>query len=86
MIAMRDQLPNGAIWASFGIGAAQFPMVAQAVLLGGHVRVGFEDNLYLAHGVPAPSNASLVEKAVAIVEQLGERPATPAETRELLKI
>lgn len=86
MIAMRDQLPDGAIWASFGIGAAQFPMVAQAVLLGGHVRVGFEDNLYLARGVPAPSNAALVEKAVTIVEQLGERPATPAETREILKI
>jgi len=86
MIAMRDQLPDGALWASFGIGPEQFPMVAQAVLLGGHVRVGFEDNLYLARGVPAPSNAALVEKAVAIVEQLGERPATPAEAREVLKI
>jgi uncharacterized protein (DUF849 family) len=86
MMAMRDQLPPGAAWASFGIGASQFPMVAQAVLLGGHVRVGFEDNLYLAHGVPAPSNAALVEKAVAIIEQLGERPATPREARELLKL
>jgi uncharacterized protein (DUF849 family) len=84
MLAMRDHLPEGAIWAAFGIGAAQFPMVAQAVLLGGHVRVGFEDNLYLARGVPAPSNAALVEKAVRILQDLGEHPATPDEARNLL--
>ncbi len=86
MMAMRDQLPAGALWASFGIGATQFPMVAQAVLLGGHVRVGFEDNLYLAHGVPAPSNAALVEKAVEIIKQLGERPATAREAHEMLHL
>ena len=84
MLAMRDQLPEGALWAAFGIGAAQFPMTAQAVLLGGHVRVGLEDNLYLSRGVPAPSNAALVEKAVAIVEQLGERAATVPEARGIL--
>lgn len=86
MLAMRDHLPDGAIWAAFGIGATQFPMVAQAVLLGGHVRVGFEDNLYLARGVPAPSNAALVEKAVRIVQELGEDPATPNEARHLLRL
>jgi uncharacterized protein (DUF849 family) len=84
MLTMRDHLPSGALWAAFGIGAAQFPMAAQAVLLGGHVRVGLEDNLYLSRGVPAPSNAALVEMAVAIVEQLGEHPASPAEARALL--
>ncbi len=84
MLAMRDHLPDGAIWAAFGIGAAQFPMVAQAVLLGGHVRVGFEDNLYLSRGVPAPSNAALVEKAVRIIQELGDHPATPHEARSLL--
>jgi uncharacterized protein (DUF849 family) len=84
MLAMRDHVPEGAIWAAFGIGAAQFPMVAQAVLLGGHVRVGFEDNLYLSRGVPAQSNAALVEKAVRIVAELGDRPATPQEARGLL--
>ncbi len=84
MLAMRNQLPAGALWAAFGIGAAQFPMTAQAVLLGGHVRVGLEDNLYLSRGMPAPSNAALVEKAVAIVEQLGEHPATVAEARGIL--
>jgi uncharacterized protein (DUF849 family) len=83
MLAMRDHLPEGAIWAAFGIGAAQFPMVAQAVLLGGHVRVGFEDNLYLARGVPAPSNAALVEKAVRIIQELGQRPASAGEARQL---
>jgi len=86
MLAMRDQLPEGALWAAFGIGAAQFPMTAQAVLLGGHVRVGLEDNLYLSRGVPAPSNAALVEKAVAIVEQLGARPATVPEARGILDL
>ena len=84
MLAMRDQLPAGALWAAFGIGAAQFPMTAQAVLLGGHVRVGLEDNLYLSRGVPAPSNAALVEKAVAIVNQLGEHPASVSEARDIL--
>ena len=84
MLAMRDQLPPDALWASFGIGAAQFPMVAQAVLLGGHVRVGFEDNLYLAADVPAPSNAALVEKAVHLIEQLGHRAATSTEARAML--
>ena len=81
---MRDHLAEGASWAAFGIGAAQLPMVAQAVLLGGHVRVGFEDNLYLSRGVPAQSNAALVEKAVRIVAELGDRPATPQEARGLL--
>ena len=84
MLTMRDHLPAGALWAAFGIGATQFPMAAQAVLLGGHVRVGLEDNLYLSRGVPAPSNAALVEKAVAIVEQLGEHPASPVEARSIL--
>lgn len=86
MLALRDQLPPDAVWAAFGIGAAQFPMVAQAVLLGGHVRVGLEDNLYLRRGVPAPSNAALVEEAVRIVDMLGARPATSAEARAILHL
>ena len=86
MLAMRDQLPPGAVWAAFGIGPAQFPMVAQAILFGGHVRVGLEDNLYLRRGVPAPSNAALVEQAVRIVEQLGKSVATPDEARAILNL
>lgn len=84
MMFMRDQLPDGAHWASFGISAGEFPMLAQAALLGGHVRVGMEDNLYLERGVPAPSNAALVEKGVAILQTVGKEPATPAEAREIL--
>lgn len=84
MLAMRDQLPDDAIWAAFGIGPSQFPMAAQAVLLGGHVRVGFEDNLYLRRGVLAPSNAVLVEEAAEIVAHLGCEVAGPGEARGLL--
>lgn len=84
MMLMRDQLPANANWAAFGISRAQFPMVAQAVLLGGHVRVGLEDNIYLGKGVLSPGNAPLVERAVGIIEALGARAATPARARALL--
>ena len=86
MLAMRNNLPTGALWAGFGIGAAQFPMVAQAVLLGGHVRVGLEDNLYLRRGALAPSNATLVERAAAIIDLLGEKPASVHEARSILTL
>ena len=85
MAYQKSQLPEGAIWAAFGIGRNEFPAVAQAVLLGGHVRVGLEDNLYLDKGVFA-SNGTLVERAVKIVELLGTRAATPDEGREILKL
>ena len=77
---MVEQMPAGAVWAGFGISRMQMPMVAQAVLLGGHARVGLEDNLYLARGVLA-SNGELVEKAVRIINELGARPCTPDEAR-----
>ena len=83
MKAMVDQLPPGAMWAGFGISRMQMPMVAQAVLLGGHVRVGLEDNLYLERGVFA-SNAQLVEKAGRLVEIMGARVLTAAEARAKL--
>jgi len=80
MMTMRNMLPKGSIWAGFGIGRAQMPMVAQAVILGGHVRVGLEDNLWLDRGVYA-SNGSLSERACEIILRLGARPVTPAEAR-----
>jgi 3-dehydrocarnitine:acetyl-CoA trimethylamine transferase len=83
MLAMREALPPGAVWSAFGIGRMQMPMVAQAVLLGGNVRVGLEDNLYLEKGTPA-TNAQLVERACRIVESLGARVLSSAETRERL--
>ncbi len=85
MAYQKAQLPRDAVWAAFGIGRNEFPAVAQAVLLGGHVRVGLEDNLWLEKGVPA-SNGTLVEKAVKIIELLGTKVATPDEGRALLKL
>ncbi len=81
---MKSLLPEGATWSAFGIGRQQFPIVAEAVRLGGHVRVGLEDNLYLDAGVLAPENAALVRKAVSIVEAQGARPASPDEARTIL--
>jgi uncharacterized protein (DUF849 family) len=86
MLLMKEALPAGAVWTAFGIGANCFPMAAQAVLLGGHVRVGLEDNLYLAKGRRASSNRELVEKAVRIIRALDKEPAGPDEARNLLQI
>lgn len=85
MIYLRSLLPAGAVWAGFGISRAQMPMVAQAVLLGGNVRVGLEDNLYLDKGVFA-TNGQLVERARRIIEDIGEAVATPTEARAMLKL
>jgi uncharacterized protein (DUF849 family) len=84
MTYMRNLLPKESPWFAFGISLHQFPMAAQAVLLGGHVRVGLEDNIYLGRGQLAPSNAALVEKAGKIIEILGDHVATPAEARQML--
>ena len=83
MAAMVDLLPPGAVWAAFAISRMEMPIVAQSVLLGGSVRVGLEDNLYLRRGAFA-SNAQLVEKAVGIVEALGARALTASEARAQL--
>lgn len=83
MIYMRDRIPKNAHWSAFGIGRMQMPVAAQSLLLGGHVRVGLEDNLYLGKGVKA-TNAQLVEKAATIINSLGAAPMTPAEAREHL--
>ena len=83
MKTMVDSLPADAVWAGFGIGRMQMPMVAQAVLLGGHVRVGLEDNLYLERGVLA-SNADLVERAVNIVTLMGAKVVGPDAARQKL--
>lgn len=83
--AMVNLLPAGAQWTSFAIGRNQLPWVAQSVLLGGHVRVGLEDNLYLSKGVKA-TNAQLTERAIAIVNDLGSSVATPDEARDILQL
>jgi len=81
---MRAMLPAGSQWFAFGIGPQQFPMAALAVILGGHVRVGLEDNLYIERGKLAPSNAALVERAAAIIKAIGHPVATPAQAREII--
>ena len=80
---MVDALPEGCNWAGFGISAMEMPMVAQAVLLGGNIRVGLEDNLYLEKGVFA-SNGQLVERACNIVQLMGSTIQTPSEARQTL--
>ena len=85
LAAMVNQLPEDAVWASFALGPMQMPWVAQSILLGGHVRVGLEDNLYLRKGVKA-TNAQLVEQARTIVEAMGARVASPDDAREILKL
>lgn len=83
MAAMKHHLPAGANWAGFGIGRMQMPMAAAAVALGGNVRVGLEDNLYLDRGVLA-SNAQLVERATGLIERMGARVLGPQEARNRL--
>jgi uncharacterized protein (DUF849 family) len=85
LAAMTAQIPAGTVWSSFAIGRMQMPWVAQSILLGGHVRVGLEDNLYLSKGVKA-TNAQLVERARTIVESMGASVATPDEGREILAL
>jgi len=85
MIYQRNLLPPEAIWAAFGIARDQMPMAAQSAILGGNVRVGLEDNLYLSRGVFA-TNGQLVERARSIIENMGMSVATPDETRAMLDL
>jgi uncharacterized protein (DUF849 family) len=86
MMYARGLLPEGAIWSGFGLGRTEFPMVAQAWLLGGHVRVGMEDNLYMSKGVLAKTNAELVTHAIGILKMLGANIASAKDAREMLKL
>lgn len=86
LLAMREALDPTYRWQAIGIGRHQFTMGAMGALLGGGLRVGFEDNVYLSKGVLAKSNAELVEKAVRIVRELGLEVATLEEAREMLPL
>ncbi|OAJ56527.1 NADPH:quinone reductase [Paraburkholderia ginsengiterrae] len=85
MIYQRNLIPENAQWAAFGIARDEMPMVAQSALLGGNVRVGLEDNLYLSRGVFA-TNGQLVDRASTIIHHLGMSVATPAEAREIMQL
>ena len=79
-------LPDGALFNTLGFGPHQLPFATLGILLGGHVRVGLEDNVYYRRGVLAESNAQLVERVVRIAEELGRPVATPDQTRRILGI
>ncbi|MHA1475533.1 MAG: 3-keto-5-aminohexanoate cleavage protein [Promethearchaeota archaeon] len=83
---MVDSLPQGSTFTVSGMGRHQMSMAAVSIIMGGHVRVGFEDNLYVKKGVLAKSNGVLVQKAVRIAKELGRPIATPNEAREILNL
>ena len=84
LVFMKSKLPPGVVWSALGVARAQLPMITMAALMGGNVRVGFEDNLFLKQGVLASSNAQMVEMAKDIVERLGFEVAKPGEARRML--
>lgn len=84
LLHMVESLPPGAHWQVIGIGRVQWPLVAAALSLGGHVRVGLEDNFYLRPGEMASSNGELVTKAARMVEDVGGQVASPEEARQAL--
>ena len=81
---LKDSIPAGSTFTVSGIGRFQFPMAVMGIISGGHVRVGFEDNIYVSKGVLAKSNGELVEKVVRLAKELGREIATPNEAREIL--
>ena len=85
-VYLAESLPLGVTCSIFGVAAGQFPMVAMGVMLGGHVRVGFEDNLYMKKGQLAKSNAELVRHAVGIIRSLNKDVASVEEARKILTL
>ena len=85
LLFLSECIPTGSTWTVAGIGKVEIPMAAAAILLGGHVRIGLEDNLYMPDGSPA-SNPILVEKVVAIAREIGREIATPDEARKILSL
>ncbi len=86
LMSLVDSLPPDSMFSVIGIGSDELPATTQSILLGGHLRVGFEDNVYYKKGQLAQSNAQLVARAVRIGRELGCEIATPAEAREMLGI
>lgn len=84
LINMVQNLPDGAIFNTLGFGPHQLPLTTLSILMGGHVRVGLEDNIYFARGERAESNAQLVDRAATIADHLNREIATPDEAREIL--
>lgn len=83
-VFLRGSIPADATYTAAGVGRYEFPLAAAAIIDGGHVRVGFEDNVFLSKGVLAKSNGELVAKVVRMAKELGRDIASPAEAREIL--
>jgi uncharacterized protein (DUF849 family) len=83
LVFLRDMLPEGATWSAFGIGKHHLPIMYATLALGGHIRVGLEDNIYYSKGELA-TNVMLVERAVRVIREFGKEPATPDEARTIL--
>lgn len=86
LVYLADSLPEGSTWTVSGIGRYEYPMAVLGIIMGGHVRVGFEDNVYLEKGVLASSNGELVEKIVKMAASVGREIASPDEARKILNI
>lgn len=86
LVTMVDSLPAGATWSVAGIGRHEFAMTVMAIVMGGHVRVGLEDNIYIEKGTLARSNAELVEKVVRLAKELGRPIAAAKEARQILHL
>ncbi|MBU3197265.1 3-keto-5-aminohexanoate cleavage protein [Clostridium algidicarnis] len=84
LVFMAGSIPSESTFTVSGIGRNEFPMAAMAIIMGGHVRVGYEDNVYLSKGVLAKSNGELVSKVVRLANELGREIANPSETRKIL--
>lgn len=84
LLYLVESIPAGSTWTVAGIGRFELPLAVAAITLGGHVRVGFEDNVYYSKGVLAKSNAELVERIARLAKELGREVATPDEAREIL--
>ena len=86
LLFMKNLLPTDIIWSVLGVGKTQLAMITLGIILGGHIRVGFEDNLYLRRGELLDSNAQMVGLASTLVEKLQHEIATPADARLILGI
>lgn len=84
LVHLARLIPEGSTWSVAGVGYTQLPLAMMAIAMGGHVRVGFEDNVYYSRGIPAKSNAQLVERIARIAGEAGRETATPDEARRIL--
>lgn len=86
LVHLSEIIPQGSTWSVIGIGSGQLPMAMMGIVMGGHVRVGLEDNIYYAKGVLAKSNAELVERVIGVAREFGREVANPKEARKIINL